>query len=102
VLGILVYYGVNLGRIYWRYWEMTDRMKTEARYSYSNTDEQMLAKLRADAREIGIPDAAKRLSIRRIRARSVIIISTSYSERIDLPLLHRTLVLKPEVQFRQQ
>jgi len=102
LLAALGYYGVSFGRVYWRYFEMTDRMKKAARSSYTHSDEQLISQLRLDAREIGIPGAAKRLQIRRMRSPSVIIISTVYSERIDLPLVHRTIELSPRIEFRIQ
>lgn len=102
LLAVLGYYGVNFGKVYWRYWELKDRMKVAARSSYTLTDEQIVAQLRQDAAEIGIPAAAKGLRVRRMRSPSVIVISTQYSERIDLPLVHRTLELAPKIEFRRQ
>lgn len=102
LLAVVGYYGVSFGKVYWRYWELKDRMKVAARSSYTLTDEQIVAQLREDAAEIGIPGAVKGLRVRRMRSPSVIIISTQYSERIDLPLVHRTLELAPKIEFRRQ
>ena len=102
LLAVLGYYGMSFGKVYWRYWEMMDRMKKAARSSYTNTDEQLLERLKDDAREIGIPSATKKLRVRRMRSPSVIIISTEYTERIDLPLVHRTIELAPQIEFRIQ
>jgi len=102
VLAVLGFYGVSFGKVYWRYWEMKDRMKVAARSSYTLTDEQIVAQLKQDAAEIGIPSAAKSLRVRRMRSPAVIIISTQYSEKIDLPLVHRTLELAPKIEFRRQ
>jgi len=102
LLAVLGYYGISFGRVYWRYFEMTDRMKKAARSSYTHSDEQIVAQLRQDAREIGIPGAGSRVQVRRMRSPSVIIISTEYTERIDLPLVHRTIKLAPKIEFRIQ
>lgn len=96
----LLYYGVNLGRVWWRYWEVKDRMKVAARFSVNQSDAQLLAQLRADAHELGLPEGT-RFRIRRIRETSTIVIATEYQEAVDLPLLRRTFVLKPEISLRR-
>jgi hypothetical protein len=102
IAGIAVYYGINLGRVWWRYWEITDRMKTAARFSDNRTDTQLLAQLRADATEIGLPAEAARFRIQRLRTPTLmIVISTSYRETVNLPLLHRSFEFKPEVSMRR-
>lgn len=97
----MLYYGINLGRVWWRYWEIQDRMKTAARFSTTQTDAELLARLRADAQDLGLPPEAGRFRIQRLPATSTIVIATEYQEHVDLPLLKRAFVMKPQVSVRR-
>jgi hypothetical protein len=102
VLAVAVlYYGINLGRLWWRYWEIKDRMRAAARFALNQTDAQLQARLQADAQEIGLPPEGHRFRIQRTRSPATIVIRASYRERVDLPLVHRTFAFHPEVVFRQ-
>lgn len=99
VTAIVLYYGVPLGKVWWRYWEIRDRMKATVRLWHTQTDAQLLARLRADAREIGLPPEAARFRIQRPRTPPSITISTRYREEVDLPLLRRTFEFAPSVSL---
>jgi hypothetical protein len=102
LVAVVLYYGIPLGRMWWRYWEITDRMKSAARFSGNQTDAQILAQLRADAAEIGLPAEATRFRIQRLRNPTfMVVISTSYRETVNLPLLRRSFEFKPEVSMRR-
>jgi len=98
-LGML-YYGTALGRIWWRYRSLLDRMETEARFAGSQSDDQVVRQLQSDALDIGIPAEGHRFRIERIEVPRGITISTSYQERVDLPLLHKTFSFHPSVSQR--
>jgi hypothetical protein len=97
----LLYYGIDLGRVWWRYVEITDRMKTVARFSHRMSDAEVLAQLRSDAAELGLPDEAGRFRVRRTRVPPEIRISTEYHETVELPFHRRTFVFRPDVTFRR-
>jgi len=96
----LLFYGINLGRVWWRYWELRDRMKTAARFGVSQSTEQINRQLVADAEDIGLPREAQKFRIQRTEVPASITISTVYSEKVDLPLLKRTFTFRPTVTQR--
>jgi hypothetical protein len=97
VLMVVLYYGINLGRVWWRYFEIQDRMKMAARYSQNQSDAQIQAQLKADALDIGLPGDAARFRLTRVAHPPSITITTEYHEDIDLPLLKKTLTFRPKV-----
>jgi hypothetical protein len=101
VVAVVAYYGINLGRIWWRYWEIKERMGTAVRYAFTQADSQVQAQLRADAREIGLPLDGLRFRIERLQAPASVVISTRYRETVDLPLLRRELEFAPRVSLRR-
>ena len=100
VLMVVLYYGVNFGRVWWRYWEIQDRMKAAARYSQNQSDAQIQTQLRADVRDLGLPPTAASFRIVRVAHPPSITISTVYREEIDLPLIKRTLTFQPKITQR--
>lgn len=100
ITAVILYYGVNLGRVWWRYWEILDRMKSAARFAITQPVPETLRRLQADAEEIGLPAEAKRFQIKRVQAPPSITISTEYHEKVELPFLHRTIAFKPSVTQR--
>jgi hypothetical protein len=97
---VVLYYGANIGKIWWRYYELVDRMKTAARFAGVQTNDQILRQLQTDAREIGVPAEATRFKIARTEVPRSITITTEYRERVDLPLVHRTFAFRPSVNQR--
>ena len=91
-----LYFGVNAGRVYWRFYEYEDAMKQEARFSPSNSNEVIVARLRAKADSLDLPDAAKRVHIR--RERHQIYIWTEYFDTIELPGYVREVSFEPHVE----
>jgi hypothetical protein len=100
VVALIGYYGVNLGQVWWRYWELVDRMKSAARFSVTVSAPETLRRLQADVEEIGLPAEAKKFKIQRSTAPPSVTISTEYHEKVELPFLHRTLTFKPTVTQR--
>jgi len=84
--------------MYLRYWRLTEEMKTQARLAPSIDDATMMRRIRRKIDELGLPDAAKEVSIRRTLRPREIVIRTSYEETIELPFVKRTIALTPEVK----
>lgn len=95
-----IYYGIGIGRIYLRYYELVDEMQASARFALNRSDDVIRRNLEARIDELGIPPEAKRLSIRRTGPPRTIVIRTQYRELLDLPLKPRYLVFKPKVESR--
>ncbi len=97
---LVLYYGINIGQVWWRYWEILDRMKSAARFAITQPAPETLRRLQADVEEIGLPAEAKRFQIQRVQGPPSITIKTEYRERIELPFVHRIVIFKPSVTQR--
>lgn len=92
----LLYYGVNIGELWFRYFQFHDEMKTQARLSSAIDDGTIRRRLQHKADQLGLPDSvATRIVIRRTENPRQITIETRYSESVDLPLFRRTFVFAP-------
>ena len=99
-LGAL-YYGTEVGKIYWRYYAIRDAMETEARFAGNQSDEAIRRTLLSRIDELGLPREARRLNIRRSGPPNRIVIRTEYREVLELPIVEpRWITLKPRVESR--
>lgn len=97
IFAVLLYYGVNIGEVWFRYYRFLDEMKTQVRFAASIDDGTIRRRLQAAVDKIGIPDSvAGRIVIRRSANPRQIQIETRYSESVDLPLFRRTFVFGPK------
>ena len=93
----LLYYGVNIGEVWFRYYRMVDELKTQARLAAAIDDGTIRRRLQAAATEIGLPDdAGRNIAIRRTATPREIRLETSYNESVDLPLFRRTFHFTPK------
>lgn len=92
-----VYFAVNVGEPYMRYYRYLDGMKQEARFSARFTDEEIQRRLSALADSLGLPEAAGRVRVRRESKR--ISLSTSYYERVEMPLIVRDILFTPQAEW---
>jgi hypothetical protein len=97
----VLYYGLDLGRIYWNFYKLKDEMETSARFAQTRTDPEILKHLGGIAQDLGLPPEAQRFVISRSKSPSVVKIKTEYHVEIDLPFQHRVLTMRPEVEVRQ-
>jgi len=97
----VLYYGIDIGRIYWNYYRLEDEMQTSARFASTRSDEQIIKHLVGVSQDLGLPPEAQRFSIRRSQQPPVVTIKTSYHVELELPFRRRTLVMRPEVAVRQ-
>jgi hypothetical protein len=93
----VLYYGVHIGEMYWRYFRVVDAMKGQARMAPSLTDEAIKRRLVAMTDTLDLPSAAQRFQVTRSLQRRSITITTRYSEHLDLPLFERTFHFRPRV-----
>lgn len=87
------YFAVNIGEVYWRFYEFQDAMRQEVRFARSRSDEDIVRHLRALVDSIGLPEDAGRVRVRRT-PRSITI-SSEYSEHVELPVFVREFRFQP-------
>ena len=96
LIGVTVaYFGTNVGEIYLRRYRFTDAMEQEARFARSRSDDAIVRRLAAAADSLGLPDAAARVKVRRSANR--VVISSDYTEYVELPFLTRAIRFTPVV-----
>ncbi len=94
-----VYYGVHIGEVYLRYYQLLDAMRGQAELAPSLDDGVIARRLAARADTL-FPGRAPRFRIRRGGNPLRIIIQTEYHEELDLPFVKHTMVLRPRVEER--
>lgn len=95
-VGVL-YYGVNIGEVFLRYYRLIDEMRTQARLAAAIDDGTIRRRVEAAIDAIGIPDSASRyLVVRRTASPRQIIIETRYSEAVSLPLFNHVFSFNPK------
>ena len=92
-----LYYGVNIGEVYFRYYRLLDEMQTQTRIAAALDDGTIRRRIQAAVEEIGLPEAAgTNLVIRRTAAPRQIVIETRYGESVSLPLFNHTFNFSPK------
>ena len=90
-----VYYGINIGKVYLRYYQLQDTMRSNARLAPSLTDAVIRRRLLEKVDELHLPPDAQKFIIRRSGKPRTITIETTYSESVSLPLFNHTFVFHP-------
>ncbi len=90
-----LYYGVNIGEVYWRNWQLQEEMKSQARLAPSLTDAVILRRLVVKADDLGLPDEATRFRIVRNPYPRTIRIETRYAQTVELPFFTHTFEFAP-------
>ena len=98
ILAAAAYFGVNIGRTYWRFYEYQDAINQEVKFNADKPDSLILAHLRAAADSLGLPEDARQLKIQRDRRARFIAISADYTEPIELPLMVRLISFHPRAE----
>ncbi|MGQ0640725.1 MAG: hypothetical protein ACT4P6_08135 [Gemmatimonadaceae bacterium] len=99
VLAAVVYFGADVGEIYWRYYRFNDAVKLEAQYGTTRSDDDIKRRLVALADSLGLPEeASRRLQVHRSANR--LVIETAYTEHIDVPLYKRDVRFTPTAENR--
>jgi hypothetical protein len=85
ILAVAIYFAIDFGTAYFRFYEFKDAMGQEARFSSEHTDAQITTRLSALADSLGLPEGAELITIVRQPSSSSISISSDYDEIIKLP-----------------
>ena len=98
VLVAVLYYGVNIGELYFRYYRLVDEMGSQARVAAALDNGTIERRIVAAIQDIGLPDdAASNLQITRVASPRQITIESEYSESVHLPLFDHTFRFHPKV-----
>ncbi len=92
----MLYYGVNVGEVFFRYYRLVDELDSQARVAPALDNGTIQRRIAAAVQDLGLPDSAGRGEIRRSTSPRLISISTAYSETVDLPLFHHVFVFRPQ------
>jgi hypothetical protein len=90
-----LYYGVNIGEVYFRYYRLLDEMDSQARIASGLDNGTITRRIAAAVLDIGIPDSAAQVTVRRTASPREITITTDYSETVNLPFFTHTFVFHP-------
>src|SRR2546428_13411088 len=92
-----LYYGVNIGEVYFRYYRLLDELQTETRIASGLDDGTIRRRIQAAIEDIGLPDSAggRQLQIRRTASPREIVIETRYSEVVSLPFFNHSFPFPP-------
>ena len=113
----ICYFGVNVGKVFYRHYAFQDGMKQEARFASHRSDAEITAHLlphaaavrhphglahpeaahlRALADSLGLPEGAKRVHVR--RGDRTIFIWSDYFETLELPGVAKDVELTAHVE----
>jgi hypothetical protein len=85
----VLYFAMNVGAAYWRYYQFRDDMRQYVRYSSHYSDAQIAGGLAASADSLGLPSDAGRVFVRR-GSRSILV-QSDYDETVELPMTVRDI-----------
>ncbi len=99
VFAAVVYFGADVGEVYWRYYRFNDAVQREAQYGTARTNDEIKARLVAFADSLGLPDeATRRLAVQRSANR--LVIETAYSDSIIVSFYRREVRFTPSAEIR--
>src|SRR2546422_4261548 len=61
----VLYYGVNIGEVFFRYYRLVDEMQTQAQLAAALDDGTIRRRIQATAQDIGLPDQAQQIRDRK-------------------------------------
>jgi hypothetical protein len=98
LVAVGAYYGAEIGGVYLDYYRMKDFMREQAAIAPSLSDTTIYRRVLQKVEELGLPEEAQEITVRRTSRPREIIISTTYSVTIDTPFYRRTIILTPEAR----
>ncbi len=97
-----VYYGLDWGQAYFRYWSLQEAMQSNASLATGLDDTTIRRRLLRKIDELGLPEEAKKnMRIRRHSRPNEIVITSSYVIELPLPFVQPYIfTFKPEAKYR--
>ncbi len=96
LLAAVVYFGVNAGEEYLRFYQYQDAMRQEVRFAAHNSDAVILRHLTAQVDSLGLPESAAEVVIQRDGRH--IEMESEYYLHIELPLMVREVHFNPHAE----
>jgi hypothetical protein len=96
ILAAVVYFGVNVGEVYFRFYQFQDAMRQEVRFAAHNADNQILRRLRLQADSLGLPEAAGVVTLQRDGRH--IELESDYYEHVELPGMVKEVHFNPHAE----
>lgn len=93
VVSAVVYFGIGVGEVYFRYLEYKDAMKQEMRFRSTAPVDQIKARLKLVADSLGLPAPAGVVTVHKERGQ--ITVEAHYDELVDFPLVKKELHFEP-------
>lgn len=97
----VLYYGIDVARVYWDFYKFQDEMETSARFASTQSDDQIRLHLKGVAQDLGLPAEAQRIVIRRSKSPPLVSIRSQYAIELTLPFTHKEVILRPVAEVRQ-
>lgn len=97
LFAVALYYGVSIGQVYLRYYQLRDVMRSQARLASTLQDDAIYRRLGEQADSL-LPGGRPRFRITRGGQPNRIVIETEYTEKVDLPLFKHTFKLHPRAE----
>lgn len=98
VVVVALYYGINIGEVYYRFYQMQEEMTSQARMAPGISDLVIRRRLQAKAEALGLPPEARDIRITRSGQARQITIQSRYAESVDLPFFNHTFTLTPRAE----
>jgi hypothetical protein len=95
IFAAVLYFAVNIGEVYWRYFQFQDEMRSQARLAPSLTDGVIRRRLLITVDRLGLPAEAQKITIKRTASPRIIRIEAEYDEEVELPLFRHTFHMHP-------
>ncbi|MEO5815047.1 MAG: hypothetical protein ABIT20_07180 [Gemmatimonadaceae bacterium] len=92
----VIYFGVNIGEHYFRFYQYQDSMRQEVKFAAHNSDALILRHLRERADSLGLPEAAGEVTLQRDGRH--IEVESEYYVHIELPLMVREVRFNPHAE----
>lgn len=90
LLALAIYFAIDFGEAYFRFYQFKDAMSQEARFASTRTDDQINRHLSSLADSLQMPAGAELISIS--RSPTSIAISSDYDEVIRLPFKNERVI----------
>ena len=90
------YFAVNIGEVYFRFYQYQDAMRQEVRFAAHNSDDVILRHLQAQVDSLSLPEAAGEVTLQRDGRH--IEMESEYYEHVELPLFVREVRFNPHAE----
>lgn len=98
LVAVGIYYGVNIGSAYFDYWRLLDYMREQAKIAPGIDDATIRRRILVKIEELGLPEEARKVEIRRTTRPREIRIRTSYPAVLELPFYTYVHTFRPEAR----